>query len=141
MDIQAHWQALYDEMRTALDGDGYNAVAIYHVDSTNDQTGEPAPPPMVVYRDETLRPLGTTGGGNSVILRSGYLITCRAYDLADALAYVSSIATALDAADETMTTTDGYSTTNIEILGSQSLYETEFKLYAVHLRVEWERSA
>lgn len=140
MDIQAHWQALYNEMRTALDGDGHTDVAVYHIDSTNDQTGEPAPPPFIVYRDETLRPLGTVGNGNSAVLTSGFLITCRAYSLADTLSYISSIATALDDADSSLTTTDGYSTTSIEIIGSQSLFEPDSKLYASHLRVSWERS-
>lgn len=140
MDLEAHWQALYDEMRDALDGSGYSAVPIYHVDSTNDQTGEPAEPPLIVYRDETLRPMGTMGNGNSTLLKSGFLITTRAYTLGDALSYESAIITALDAADSTMTTTDGYYTTNISILGALTLFEPDSKLYARHLRIEWERS-
>lgn len=140
IDYQAHWQALYDEMRTAMDGDGHSAVPIFHISSENDQTGDPADPPYIIYRQETERPIGVMGDGNSEVLRSGFVITARDTALANALDYISSIVSALDTADASMTTTDGYTTTDISILGIQSLYESDFQVYAVHLRVDWERS-
>lgn len=142
MDLQAHWQALYDEMRDALDDatPTLSSVPIYHVNSTDDQLGQPAAPPFVTYRDETLRPIGTQGKGNSALLTSGFVIVSRAFELADALTYTSVIATGLDSADSSMVTSDGYATTDISILGAQSLYEPDSKLYAVHLRVSWQRS-
>lgn len=140
IDYEAHWQALYNEMRAAMDVGGHNAVPIFHVTSENDQTGDPSDPPYVVYSQETERPIGTVGGGNSTVLRSGFRITARASGLADALAYISDIVSALDSADDTMVTSDGYRTSDIHVLGVQSLYESDFGVYAVHLRVDWERS-
>ena len=140
IDYEAHWQALYDEMRAALDLGGFSAVPIFHVTSENDQTGDPADPPYVIYTQETERPLGTMGGGNSTVLRTGFRITARAAKLSDALAYISDIVSALDTADDSMVTGDGYRTTDISILGVQSLFESDFGVYAVHLRVDWERS-
>lgn len=140
IDYEAHWTTFYQEMRTAMDVGGHTTVPIFHVTSENDQTGDPSDPPYVIYAQETERPVGTTGGGNSTVLRSGFRITARAVGLADALAYISDIVNALDTADDTMVTADGYRTTDISILGVQSLYESDFGVYAVHLRVDWERS-
>lgn len=139
MDYEAHWQTLYNEMRTALDVD-YADVAIYHTTSTDDQTGQPADPPYVVYTDETNRSLGTTGGGNSKVLKSGFRITSRHESLSEALGMISAIVTRLDLADSTVTTADGYVTTDMQIIGQQTLFETDSLLYAVHLRIDWERS-
>jgi len=104
MDYEAHWQALYNEMRTAMDVD-HSSIAIYHTTSTDDQTGEPAAPPYVVYTDETNRHVGTMGGGNSKVLKSGFRITARHSELSEALSMIS-----------------------------------DALLYAVHLRIDWERS-
>lgn len=139
MDVQAHWQAIYDEARAALDGAGYNAVPIYHVTSTNDQTGEPAAPPHVVYRDETMGALGTTGDDLAVV-QSNFLFTVRAYTLGEVLDYLSALVGGFEAAGIDMTTTDGYATTAITIVGHTSLYEPDSKLYAGHFRVNWQRS-
>ena len=140
IDYEAHWQALYNDMRAAMNAAGLSAIPIFHITSSSNQVGEPSPPPYVVYRQETERPTGTQGGGNSKVLRTGFIITAREDDLADALAIISAIANSLDAADATLTTTDGYETTDISILGVQSLFENDLNVYAVHLRVDWERS-
>lgn len=139
IEYEAHWQALYDEMRTALDAN-FADVPIFHITATDAADGQPSPPPYVVYRQETERTMGTMGGKNSTIMKSGWVITARDYDLAEALAYISDIASALDVADSSMTTSDGYSTTDIQIIGLQSLYEQDFGVYAVHCRIDWERS-
>lgn len=139
IDYEAHWQALYDEMRAALDVN-FAEVPIYHITSTDDATGEPADPPYVVYRQETERTMGTTGGGNSKVMKSGWVITARDFDLAAALAYISDIVGDLTEADDSMVTADGYATTDIKIIGLQSLYEQDFGVYAVHCRIDWERS-
>lgn len=139
MDYEAHWRAIYGEMRTALDAANLQAVDIFHV-----FTGEDSPlvksaePPLVVYRQDVERTTGTTGAGSLKVLRSNWPCVSYAEDLAEALAAASAIITALT--DATFTTTDGYTTTNINPLGVMSLYETDSELYAVHFRLEWERS-
>ena len=140
MDLEAHWQALYTEMRAALDDAGYRLVPLFPVTSSSNQDGEPEPPPYVVYRQETERPTGTSGGGNSKILETGFMVTAREEDLTVALGMISAIATRLDAATKAMVTADGYETTDIAILGLQTLYEHDMNVYAQHLRITWERS-
>jgi hypothetical protein len=141
IDYEAHWQALYDEMREALDGAGFSLVPIYHVTSSSTQPGgEPADPPYVMYRQETERPTGTTGKGNSAVLLTGFIITAREYDFGGALGMISAIVNKLDGADATMVTADGYETTDIKMLGNQSLFEDDLGVYAQHLRISWERS-
>jgi hypothetical protein len=140
MDIESHWQALYDEMRAALDDAGYSMIALFPVTSSSNQDGEPEPPPYVTYRQETERPTGTSGGGNSKILETGFMVTARDEDLTEALGMISAIVTRLDAAGSDMATADGYETTDIAILGQQTLYEHDLGVYAQHLRIKWERS-
>lgn len=141
MDYEAHWQSLYDEMREALDDAGFSLVPILHVTSSSTQPqGEPAAPPYVMYRQETERPLGTQGGGNSKVLTTGFMISARDFDFASALGMISAIVNRLDAADATMTTEDGYETTDISMIGNQSLFEDDLNVYAQHLRISWERS-
>ena len=139
MDITAHWQAIYNGQRAALDAAGHTDVPIFHTSSIDTQTGEGAPPPYVIYRQDVERSYGTMGGGELEVLRSGWVITSYAVDLEDGLAYVSAIGTALAATIED--TADGYTTTSVEVIGVQSLYEEDFKVYATHMRVLWERSA
>ena len=138
MDYKAHWQALYDAMRAALDDNDHKQVGLYHV-FTGDDTPltASAEPPFVAYRQDVERSTGTFGGSLK-ILRSNWVITSRAAALEDALAYISAIVT--DLTDAALTTTDGYTTTSLRGLGVQSLYETDAQLYAIHLRLEWERS-
>ena len=137
MDIQAHYQALYDAARTGLDTVDPD-VSLLHVDSNDSQTGEPSSWPFVIYRQDVERSLGTVGGGSAKILRSSWVFTAYAFDLADGLDYISAIANAIVDAD--LTTTDGYVTTNIELQGIQSLFEDDSRVYACHARFEWERS-
>ena len=138
MDIKAHWQALYNEQRAALDAAGHGAIPIYHTTSVDTQTGEPAPAPFVIYRQDVERSYGTMGGGELEVLRSGWVITSYADDLEDGLAYISAIAEAV--ADGIEDTADGYVTTSVEVIGVQSIYEDDFKVYATHMRILWERS-
>ena len=137
MDIQAHYQALYDAARTGLDID-HSDVPLLHVDSNDAQTGEPMTWPFVIYRQDIERSLGTVGSGSAKVLRSSWIFTAYAFDLHDALDYLSAVATSIIDAD--LTTTDGYVTTNIELQGIQSLFEDDAQVYACHARFEWERS-
>lgn len=139
MQNKAHWQALYDAMRSALDGNDYDGVPIFHVTSVDTQTGQGAIAPFVVYRQDVERSLGTMGGGELVTLNSGWVITSYAFDLSDGLDFLSAIETAL--ADSTITTGDGYTTTAFEVIGVQTLYDDEYKVYGTHMRIRWERSA
>lgn len=142
MDIQAHWQALYDALVAGLTAGGNGSVPVLHVDSTEEQTGNPVDPPFVVYTGETFRPTGTTGSGPNKVVKDGWRITARARDLADVLDYLSNIVTELEQEEDAIAvTSDGYTTTAVTILGIQTLYETDGKLNAGHLRIEWERSA
>jgi len=126
-------------MRTALDDVNRQDVGLFHV-----FTGDAHPlltsavPPLVAYRQDVERTLGTMGEGSLKIVRSNWVITAYDRDLDPALGFVSAIVNALT--DAALTTTDGYTTTNLQPLGVQSLYETDSQLYAVHLRMEWERS-
>jgi hypothetical protein len=141
IDYEAHFQALYDEMRAAMDAAGFSLVPILHVTSSSTQpNADPAPPPYVMYRQETERPIGTSGKGNSAILTTGFMITARDFDFASALGMISAIVNRLDVADATMVTADGYETTDIAMIGNQSLFEDDLNVYAQHLRVSWERS-
>jgi len=139
VDYQAHWQSLYNAMRAALDAADYNDVGLYHI-FTGDDTPlmSSAAPPLVAYRQDVERTLGTWGEGSLKLLRSNWVITSNAEDLTPALGYASTIATALT--DAALTTTDGYTTTSLEPLGIITLYEPDSRLYAIHLRMEWERS-
>ncbi len=139
MDYQAHWQALYDAMRTGLDDASHTDVGLYHVFTGDDSPLlTSAEPPLVAYRQDVERTLGTWGDGSLAVLRSNWVITAWDTDLENSLSYVSTIVNALT--DAALTTTDGYTTTALRPLGVQSLYETDAALYAVHLRMEWERS-
>lgn len=139
MQYKAHWQALYDNMRAALDADGHQGVPIYHATSIDTQTGEGEVAPFIVYRQDVERSLGTFGGSELGDLSSGWVITSYAFDLEDGLEYLSLIQTSL--ADATLVTGDGYTTTGFEVIGVQTIYEDEYKVYGTHLRVLWHRSA
>lgn len=136
---KAHWQALYDAMRSALDAEGHEGVPIFHVTSVDTQTGQGAVAPFIVYRQDVERSLGTMGGGELVTLSSGWVITSYAFDLEDGLDYISVIESAL--ADSTITTADGYTTASFEVIGVQTLYDDEYKVYGTHMRMTWQRSA
>lgn len=139
LSLKAHNQALYTAMRAGLDTDGHTAKPLFHVFSGDSQTGAPAQPPFVVYRQEWERTLGTTTGGASRVMRSGWIITAYSKSMAESLALASSCANAL--VDASLTTTDGYTTTNLSILGVQSLFEPDGRVHATHVRFEWERSS
>lgn len=140
MDAQAHWQALYDECRSALDAGGKSAVPIVHVSSNSDLSGVPHSPPFVAYRQDVEKPIGTTGKGAHAILRSSWAFVAYSESLSDALSCQSLIVSALAVVGNALTTTDGYTTTHFEVEGSQPLWEQESSLYAAHFRVFWERS-
>jgi hypothetical protein len=130
---------MYTALRAALDTGGHTDVDVFHVFTGDDSPLiKSAEPPLVTYRQDVERVTGTTGGGSLKVLRSNWPMVAYDQDLADALAYTSVIVSALT--DAKLTTTDGYSTTNISPLGVMSLYETDSQLYAVHFRLEWERS-
>jgi hypothetical protein len=137
-DLQAHYQSIYNAMRTALNADGFTAVPIIHVFSGDSTLITSHEPPMVVYRQDVERQTGTVGAGSLKILRSNWVITSYAIDLADSLDAISTIVD--DLTDAALTTTDGYTTTNLAPLGVQSLYEKDGQVFATHLRMEWERS-
>lgn len=139
MDYEAHWQALYDEMRTALDNAGKTEVDLAHVFTGESPLIKSMEPPLLVYRQEVERSLGTVGGGAIKVLSSNFMLTSYADNLPEALAITSAVVTHLTAAE--FGTTDGYTTTHIKVNGVQSLYEQDSKLYAVHTRILWERSA
>lgn len=139
LDYESHWRAIYGEMRTALDAAGLTAVDIFHVFTGDDSPlTKSAEPPLVVYRQDVERNTGVTGSGSLKVLRSNWPMTSYAEDLADALQAASVIISALT--DGSFTTSDGYTTTNVSPLGVMSLYEPDANLYAVHFRLEWERS-
>ena len=140
LDIQAHYQALYDGARAALDADGHSGISLMHVYSGDDQTGEPTEPPFVIYRQDVERSLGTTGGGPAKVLNSSWVFTSYSADLSSGLSYLTAIAAYFEENDPDQTQ-DGYVTTNVEVNGIQSLFEQADKFYACHLRLDWERSA
>lgn len=139
MNTKDHWQAVYDALRAALDTAGHTTVPVVHTTSIDTQTGDGLDAPFVVYRQDVERSRGTVGGGELVDLNSGWVITSYAEDLEDGLDYIGAITTALPSgiAD----TADGYRTTGVEIIGVQSLYEPDFRVYATHLRVLWSRTS
>lgn len=137
-DLQTHYQSIYNAMRTALDGDGFTAVPIVHVFSGDSTLITSHEPPLIVYRQDVERNTGTVGSGSLKILRSNWVITSYAVDLADSLDAISTIVD--DLTDAALTTDDGYTTTSLRPLGVQSLYESDGLVYATHLRMEWERS-
>ena len=139
IDLEAHWQVMYDGLVAALTAGGNGSVPVMHVDSTETQTGGAQEPPYVIYTSETLIPTGTTGDGPSKVLRDGWKIVARDRDLSNVLSYISDIVTKFELEDLPVTA-DGYETTAIDILGFQTLYENDAKLNAGHLRVSWERS-
>jgi len=138
MDIEAHWTAVYNEMRAALDNGGASAVPILHVTSIDTQTGQGTEAPFVVYRQDVERSFGTVGGGEQKVLRSGWVVTSYSEGLAEGLNYLSLIADALT--DGIADTADGYVTAGVEIIGVQTLHEPDFMVYASHMRLLWERS-
>ena len=97
-------------------------------------------PPYVIYTGETLRNLGTTGVGPLKVLKDGWRITARARDLADVLDFLSAIVTEVVQEEAAFTVVDSYTTTAVEVLGLQTFFEQDSKLYAGHMRIEWERS-
>lgn len=131
--LKDHHQALYDAM---------NAVAtmpIYHVQSSNTQTGEQAPLPFVVYRQETERAVaGTPGDGSNKVLRSTWIVSAYSKNFEEALDEITAIFDAITDAD--LSVADGYETTTIETVGIMSLWERTKENYAVHGRIVWERS-
>lgn len=139
MRMKDHWQALYDVMRAALDADDMAHVPIYHGTSIDTQTGQGATAPYIIYRQDVERSMGTMGGGELVTLNSGWVITSYAFDLEEGLDYLSTITTALADIDGVLTD-DGYTTTAVEVIGVQTIYEDEYKVYGSHLRIRWERS-
>lgn len=140
MQPKAHWQAIYNNLRASLDGAGFNAVEVVHTTSIDTQTGGGLDAPFVVYRQDVERSHGTVGGGELDVLNSGWVITSYADDLEDGLAYIGAIATGITTGTGVADTTDGYRTSGMEVIGIQTLYENDFKVYASHLRVLWERT-
>lgn len=138
-DMQTHWQALYNATRTGLDTDGFSAYPLVHVFTGDTTLITSYSPPVIQYRQEVERRFGTTGSGAIKVMRSNWIFTAYTEDLEDGLDATTSIINALT--DAALTTTDGYTTTALFPIGVQSLYETDAKVYATHLRMEWERSS
>lgn len=136
-DMQTHWQALYDTMRTALNGAGASAVPIFHGTSQDAQTGEHAVAPFVLYRQDTERAIGTMGGGHFATLEEGWVVTAYAFDLEDGLDYISAIASAIVDIDDP---SDAYTTIGLDLLGVQTVWEQDFRVYGIHLRFDWALS-
>ena len=141
MDYEAHWQALYDELRTALDGGGHSDVDVVHVFTGESPLIRSYEPPLLVYKQETERTLGTVGDGNNKVISSNFMLTAYSENLGKALGIASVAVTHLTEDAGAFATSDGYETTNVRVIGNMSLYEQDSKLYAIHVRVEWERSA
>lgn len=137
MDLEQHWRAIYGQARNALDAANLDDVPIVHVHSEDGPLSASVDPPFVAYRDETLSSIGSVAGGTLKVLVSNWVFSCYAVDLTEALACASAVASIVDNA---FTTVDGYTTTGIDPVGLQSIYESDSKLYAVHLRLRWERS-
>lgn len=132
-DLKDHHQALFDAM------DAVATMPIYHTQSSNTQTGEPAPLPFVVYRQETDRPIaGTRADGSSKVLRSTWIISAYSKDFEEALDEITAIFDALT--DAELSVADGYETTTIEPVSVMSLWERDNENYVVHGRIMWERS-
>lgn len=138
LDLQAHWQAIYNAVRAGLDAALFDDVPLLHIESGHGPNSERISPPFVTYRDETARTLGTTGAGSLKVLTTGWVFTARSHDLEEALDLASAVTNAL--VDANFTTTDGYTTTSLELIGDMTLWETDFEVNAVHLRFQWERS-
>jgi len=141
MNVTQHWQALYDAIRAGLDADGLTGVAIAGVHSsyTTDPSSGGVGPPYVTYTVEALSPTGTFGGGPNEVLADTWRITARAEDMADMLAITTAL-TDKFAAQDIATTADGYVTTAVRLRGTQTLWEMDSKLHAMHMRILWERS-
>lgn len=132
-DLKDHHQALFDAM------DAVATMPIYHTQSSNTQTGEPAPLPFVVYRQETDRPIaGTPEAGSSKVLRSTWIISAYSKNFEEALDEITAIFDALT--DAELSVADGYETTTIEPVSVMSLWERDNENYVVHGRILWERS-
>jgi hypothetical protein len=132
-DIKAHHQALYDAMEPATN------LPIYHTQSSNEQTGEPAEIPFIVYRQETERTIaGTRTDGSAKVLRNTWVLSVFSKNFGEALDELTALFGALT--DAEITTSDGYETTNLEPIGVMSLWESNQENYAVHGRISWERS-
>lgn len=140
MQPKAHWQAIYDNLRASLDGAGYTDVEVVHTTSIDTQTGAGLEAPFVVYRQDVERSHGTVGKGELNILNSGWVITSYSEDLEDGLAYLGEIIDGITTGAGVADTADGYRTSGMEVIGIQTLYENDFKVYASHLRVLWERT-
>ncbi len=140
MDYNSHYQVFYDTIRAGLDADGLSAVPILALHSQDSQVAEDSvEPPYVVYAEETQRNIGTYGGGQAKVVKTGWRITVRARDLQDVLDISTAISDQFELED-IATTADGYVTTAVEVLGAQTLFETDGKLSARHMRWDWERS-
>ena len=140
MNFQDHYEALYGQSRSALDAGGMASVPLVHVFSGDDLSGVPYSPPFVIYRQDVERPIGTTGGGASKVLRSSWVFSAYTFGLAEGLGAISLIATGLTASGPKLTTADGYVTTHFAIEGHQSLFDQAANAFASHLRIFWERS-
>ena len=139
LDYQTHWQAMYNAITAALTTGGFTDVNVYHVFTGDDAPlVKPAEPPLIIYRQDVERQTGTMGGKSLKVMRSNWPMVAYAQDLEDGLDYASCIIDALT--DAALTTTDGYTTTSLLPLGVMALYESDSQLYAVHFRMEWERS-
>lgn len=133
-DIKDHHQALYDAVEAVA------TMPVYHTQSSNEQTGEPAELPFIVYRQETERPVaGTMDGGSIKVLRSTWVITVYSKNFEEALNEMTAITNALT--DAELAPADGYETTTLEPVGVMTLWERDQENYAVHGRFMWERSA
>jgi len=140
MDLDAHWQAMYDALRAGLDTAGLTDVPLAAIHSQDSQTaGEALVPPYVIYSGERETGTGTTGSGQNKVALSGWRVTCRARDLDEVLAMASAVTAKMEQEDIDQTA-DGYVTTAVELVGGQTLYEIDSKLNSYLLRFNWERS-
>lgn len=134
LNIPAHYEALYQVLSGAVD------IIVAPTSGYDGQTGrESLALPYIIYRQEVERaPYGTRLGGSSKILRSNWLLSVYARDLDESLYYANKALAAV--IDEKIVTSDGYTTTAIELTGFMSLFEREGPNYVTHARLLWERS-
>lgn len=140
MDFKAHWTEVYDVLTTGMATGGHSTVPVLHVDSSTGTSNVAHEPPYLIYTGETLRNFGTTGGGMLKVIKDGWRLVARARDMGSVLDYISAVVTELEKEEDAFAVVDGYTTTAIELVGFQSFYEEDSKLYAGHLRFMWERS-
>ncbi len=139
MDHDAHWQAIYDDLRVGLDI-AHSTVPLLAIHSTDQQTAdEQVDPPYVVYSQETHRPMGAYTTGPNAVVMSGWRVTVRSTDLEEGLAICAAIDAQMEL-EAIADTTDGYVTTAVMGTGFQTLWEVDSKLHAFHMRFDWERA-